>query len=365
MGCRATITILTQMSQQAQTFQQQLIDNLHTSVLLFDEELKLVYANPAAEVLLAMSLRHLLGKRVFELVQCEQDDSRNKLREVIESRNSYTEREITIRTPHHLLTVDCTVMTISESGQHTLMMELQQVDRQMRISHEEQLISQQQASQELLRGLAHEIKNPLGGLRGAAQLLEMELGDAELKEYTGVIINEADRLRKLVDRMLGPNKLPNLAELNIHEVLERVRHLVKAESGDQLSIVRDYDPSIPLLKGDSDQLIQAFLNVARNAARALNNRGEMTLRTRVLRQFTLGNQRHRLVAKIEISDNGPGIPHAIRETLFLPMITASDGGMGLGLSIAQSLIARFHGLIECDSKPGKTTFTIYLPVEND
>ncbi len=353
------------MSQQAQKFQRQLIDNLHTSVLLFDEEHSLVYANPAAEVLLAMSLRHLLGKRVFELVQCEQDDSRNKLREVIESRNSYTEREITIRTPHHLLTVDCTVMTISESGQHTLMMELQQVDRQVRISHEEQLISQQQASQELLRGLAHEIKNPLGGLRGAAQLLEMELGDAELREYTGVIINEADRLRNLVDRMLGPSKLPKLAELNIHEVLERVRQLVRAESGEQLSMVRDYDPSIPLLKGDSDQLIQAFLNIARNAARALDNRGEITLRTRILRQFTLGNQRHRLVAKIEISDNGPGIPDAIRETLFLPMISASGGGMGLGLSIAQSLIARLHGLIECDSKPGKTIFTIYLPVEND
>ena len=245
------------------------------------------------------------------------------------------------------------------------MMELQQVDRQVRISHEEQLISQQQASQELLRGLAHEIKNPLGGLRGAAQLLEMELDNAELKEYTGVIINEADRLRNLVDRMLGPSKLPNFAELNIHEVLERVRQLVKAESGEQLSIVRDYDPSIPLLKGDSDQLIQALLNIVRNGARALNNRGEMRLRTRVLRQFTLGNKRHRLVAKIEISDNGPGIPHAIRKTLFLPMISASDDGMGLGLSIAQSLIARFHGLIECDSEPGNTTFTIYLPVEND
>ncbi|HBH35283.1 MAG TPA: nitrogen regulation protein NR(II) [Gammaproteobacteria bacterium] len=353
------------MSQQAQKLQQQLIDNLHTSVLLFDDELTLVYANPAAEVLFAMSLRHMLGKSVFELVQCEKGDSRNQLREVIESGNSYTEREITIRTPHHPLTVDCTVMTISEFGQDTLMMELQQVDRQLRISHEEQLISQQQASQELLRGLAHEIKNPLGGLRGAAQLLEMELGDAELKEYTGVIISEADRLRNLVDRMLGPSKLPNFAELNIHEVLERVRQLVRAESGEQLTIVRDYDPSIPLLKGDSDQLIQALLNIVRNGARALNNRGEMTLRTRVLRQFTLGNQRHRLVAKIEISDNGPGIPHAIRETLFLPMITASDDGMGLGLSIAQSLIARLHGLIECDSKPGKTTFTIYLPMDNE
>ena len=353
------------MSPQAQTFQQQLIDNLHTSVLLFDEKLKLVYVNPAAEVLLGMSLRNLLGKQVFELVQCEQDDSRQKLREVIESRSSYTERAITIRTPHHLLTVDCTVMTISESGQHTLMMELQRVDRQMRISHEEQLISQQQASQELLRGLAHEIKNPLGGLRGAAQLLEMELGDVELKEYTNVIISEADRLRNLVDRMLGPNKLPNFAELNIHEVLERVRQLVRAESGEQLHIVRDYDPSIPLLKGDSDQLIQAFLNIARNAARVLENDGEITLRTRILRQFTVGNQRHRLVAKIDISDNGPGIPHAIRETLFLPMISASADGMGLGLSIAQSLIARFQGLIECDSKPGNTTFTIYLPVEND
>lgn len=353
------------MSRQAQYFQQQLIDNLHTSVLLFDEALALVYANPAAEVLLAMSLRNLLGKQLFELVHCQQDDSHTKLREVIKTGSSYTEREIMIRTPHHMLTVDCTVMTILESGEYTLMMELQQVDRQLRISHEEQLINQQQASQELLRGLAHEIKNPLGGLRGAAQLLEMELGNAGLKEYTGVIINEADRLRNLVDRMLGPSKLPQLAELNVHEVLERVRQLVSAESGDQLIIVRDYDPSIPLLKGDSDQLIQAFLNIARNAARALDNCGQIILRTRVLRQFTLGNRRHRLVAKIDISDNGPGIPDSIRETLFLPMISASDGGMGLGLSIAQSLIARLQGLIECDSEQGKTTFTIYLPVEHD
>ncbi|MEN8212842.1 MAG: nitrogen regulation protein NR(II) [Pseudomonadota bacterium] len=353
------------MSQQIQQFQQQLIDNLHTAVLLFDDALALIYANPAAEVMFSMSLAHLHGKRIFELVQCEQGDSRKHLREVIESRNSYTEREIAIRTPHHLLTVDCTVMTISESGQDTLMMELQQVDRHLRISHEELLISQQQASQELLRGLAHEIKNPLGGLRGAAQLLEMELGDAELKEYTGVIINEADRLRNLVDRMLGPSKLPNFTVLNIHEVLERVYQLVAAESGDQLKIVRDYDPSIPPLHGDSDQLIQALLNITRNALRALENQGEITLRTRVLRNFTIGSHRHRLVAKIEISDNGPGIPEKIRETLFLPMISASSNGTGLGLSIAQSLIAGHHGLIECDSEPGETTFTIYLPVDHE
>lgn len=353
------------MAQLENPLQQQLIDNLHTAVLLFDQELKLIYANTSAEMLLSMSLKHLLGKLVFDLIQCKSRDSRRHLRDVIQSRNSYTEREITIHTPYRQLTVDCTVMTISDADKEMLLVELLRVDRQLRISNEEQLIRQQRASQELLRGLAHEIKNPLGGIRGAAQLLDMELRDAELKEYTQVIISEADRLRKLVDRMLGPNSLPKLAELNIHEVLERVSKLICAESGDELVIVRDYDPSIPMLQGDFDQLIQALLNIARNAARAMHNQGVLTLRTRVLRHLTLGNRRHRLVAKIEISDNGPGIPEAVRETLFLPMISASNDGMGLGLSIAQSLIARFDGLIECDSEPGNTTFTIYIPMENE
>jgi two-component system nitrogen regulation sensor histidine kinase GlnL len=232
----------------------------------------------------------------------------------------------------------------------------------MRISNEEQLLVQQQSSQELVRGLAHEIKNPLGGIKGAAQLLDLELED-DLREYTRVIIGEADRLKNLVNRLLGPNQLPKVAELNIHEVLERVRQLLKVEYGDRLNLVFDYDPSIPSIVGDAEQLIQAILNIAKNAARELDEEGELMFRTRILRQFTIGSQRHRLVAQIDIEDNGPGIPDELRETVFLPMVSGSAEGVGLGLSISQSLVARHNGLIEFESKPGKTVFTVYLPVE--
>ncbi len=217
----------------------------------------------------------------------------------------------------------------------------------------------------MVRGLAHEIKNPLGGLRGAAQLLQAELGSEELREYTQIIIQEADRLQELVNRMLGPNRRPSYAPINIHHVLERVRTLVLAETGERITIRRDYDPSIPELSGDSDQLIQAVLNIVRNAVRALGDTGTVTLRTRIQRQLTIGHGRHRLAAQIDIIDNGPGIPPEIAETLFLPMVTAGTGGMGLGLSIAQSLINQHQGLIECNSRDGETTFTIFLPLEDD
>ncbi|MCB1725943.1 MAG: PAS domain-containing sensor histidine kinase, partial [Gammaproteobacteria bacterium] len=209
---------------------------------------------------------------------------------------------------------------------------------------------------------AHEIKNPLGGLRGAAQLLESELDSAELQEYTHIIIQEADRLQELVNRMLGPNRRPSFEPVNIHHVLERVRTLVLAETAERMTIIRDYDPSIPELIGDHDQLIQAMLNVVRNAARALGESGTVTLRTRIQRQLTIGNERYRLAAKIDIIDDGPGIPPEIADTLFLPMVTAGTGGMGLGLSIAQSLINQHRGLIECNSRQGETVFTIFLPV---
>jgi two-component system, NtrC family, nitrogen regulation sensor histidine kinase GlnL len=252
-----------------------------------------------------------------------------------------------------------------EAGERLTIVELQQVDRQLRIRRETQLIRQQAATRDLVRGLAHEIKNPLGGLRGAAQLLAAELPEPELQEYTYIIIEEADRLQTLVNRMLGPNRRPDFRPLNVHHVLERVRSLVLAEPDHhQLHIVRDYDPSIPDLIGDMDQLIQAVLNIVKNAAKALHGEGEIQLRTRVARNFTIGNERHRLVAHVEIQDDGPGIPSEISDTLFLPMVTSGDG-MGLGLSIAQSLITQHRGLIECHSRPGHTVFTILLPVAAD
>ena len=352
------------MTSQPNRLHELILENLHTSVLLFDERFQIIYVNHAAEMLFAMSARVMLGKQVEEIMQCENQETIEQLHNVLETGNPYTGREIAIRTPSQRLTVDCTVVPLDEpDAPRALLVELQQIDRQIRITHEEQLISQQQAAQELVRGLAHEIKNPLGGIRGAAQLLELELNEDDLKEYTRVIMKEADRLRNLVNRLLGPNQLPKVEELNIHEVLERVRQLLRVEYGDNLNLHFDYDPSIPPIMGDADQLIQAILNIAANAARELGEDGELTLRTRVLRQFTIGNRRYKHVAEIDIEDNGPGIPPELRETLFLPMVSGSADGAGLGLSIAQSMVARHGGLIEFESEPGRTVFMVYLPVE--
>jgi two-component system nitrogen regulation sensor histidine kinase GlnL len=348
--------------------QQRILENLSTAVLLLDKALCLRYMNPAAEMLFEVSVRHMVGNPAELLIHCDEGVTRESLLQALETGHPFTERELNLSLPDSKrTTVDCTVIPLHESDEDSgLLIEIQQIDRQLRISREEHLLSQHQAAQELIRGLAHEIKNPLGGLRGAAQLLEQELPDPALMEYTQIIINEADRLKNLVNRMLGSNRLPTLQEVNIHSLLERVRNLVLVESQQKLTIIRDYDPSIPDLLVDRDSVIQALLNILRNAAREISGdpQGQITLHTRILRQFTIGNRRYRLVAQIGIEDNGPGIPESIREKLFYPMVTASEDGVGLGLSIAQSLINQHGGLIECTSEPGKTLFSVLLPVEN-
>jgi len=243
------------------------------------------------------------------------------------------------------------------------LVELQQIDRHLRISKEEQLLAQQSTSRMLIKGLAHEIKNPLGGIRGAAQLLEFELDAHELKEYTQIIIQESDRLKALIDKMLGPNKPSNKETLNIHEVLERVRQLVNIEVNNNIKILTDYDPSIPDLKADKNQLIQAVLNIVQNAVQAIQHDGQIIFKTRIKRHLTIGRKRHKLTAKIDIIDNGPGISDELMSQIFYPMITSRPEGTGLGLSIAQSLVNQHSGLIECESEPRNTVFTIYLPLE--
>ena len=262
--------------------------------------------------------------------------------------------------------VDLIVNPVADDGSGLrLIVELQTVDRLLRISREEGITHAQETTRTVIRGLAHEIKNPLGGVRGAAQLLAKELPDERLREYTQIIIREADRLRDLVDRLLGSHHQLALAQLNIHEILEHVRNLIGAESGNRVTTIRDYDPSIPELPGDRSQLIQAVLNVMRNALQAARRPEDckITLRTRSQRQFTIGAVRHRLVCRIDISDNGPGIPPELLHAIFVPMVTGRAEGTGLGLSIAQSVINRHGGLIECESEPGATSFTIYLPME--
>lgn len=255
-------------------------------------------------------------------------------------------------------------------AEHTgeILVELWPLEAQARQDREERLREQALANKELIRNLAHEIKNPLGGIRGAAQLLEMELDNPELTEYTQVIIHEADRLQSLVDRLLAPHRHPHLVgDVNIHEVCERVRSLVLVEYPQGLRVQRDYDTSIPEFRGDRAQLIQALLNIVQNAAQVLTDRiavGDalITLSTRVARQVTFGRQRYRLALELHVIDNGPGVPEAIKERIFYPLVTGRDGGSGLGLTLAQTFVQRHHGLIECDSVPGRTDFRILIPL---
>ena len=342
-----------------------ILDNLNTAVLLFDGDLRLIYINPAGEMLFDVSSRHILGQKACDLVPCPDQDVEERLRSALRTRHPFTERELNIvLADGRTITVNCTVLPLHHFEAHSeLLVELHQVDQQLRITREEQLLSQHQATQALIRGLAHEIKNPLGGLRGAAQLLEAELPDPALREYTRIIIDEADRLQTLMNRMLGPNRMPQPRLVNIHYVLEHVRGLLLAESPDGPGILRDYDPSLPEIRADQDRLIQALLNIARNAVAAAGKDGTLILRTRAQRQFTIGNKRHRLVMQVEVEDNGPGVPEALRDRIFFPMVSGHHGGTGLGLPIAQELVNQHGGLIECESRPGQTRFLVYLPLE--
>jgi two-component system nitrogen regulation sensor histidine kinase GlnL len=249
-----------------------------------------------------------------------------------------------------------------------VIVELLPIEQQTRQEREERLVDQAQANKELIRNLAHEIKNPLGGIRGAAQLLEMELDSKDLTEYTQVIIREADRLQTLVDRLLAPHRRPHVVtDVNIHEVCERVRSLILAEFPRGLRVQRDYDTSLPEFRGDFEQLIQAVLNIAHNAALALTDRitqGDaiITLRTRVARQITVSKQRFRLALELHVIDNGPGVPESLKDRLFSPLVSGRDGGSGLGLNLAQTFVQQHQGLIECDSVPGLTDFKIVIPL---
>jgi two-component system nitrogen regulation sensor histidine kinase GlnL len=347
------------------SFYRRILDNLTDAVLLFDQQLSLVYINMPGEILFAISARQVLGSKAQHVFFFSDSVTEEDLLRVIDTGSSLTKRNVTINAQLQPMTVNVTLSPVFDDESARVLIEVQQVDRHLRISMEEQLMAQQTAARMLLRGLAHEIKNPLGGLRGAAQLLHAELGDEELREYTRIIIDESDRLQSLVDRMLAPNKPPKMDLLNIHRVLERVRQLVQVEAPPKVSIVRDYDPSIPSVLGDADQLIQAILNVVRNAAQAVGQEGTITIRTRIHRQVTLGNRRHALAAKIDVIDDGPGIKPELLGQIFYPMVTGRAEGTGLGLSIAQSLISQHGGLVECASTPGYTVFSIYLPLEKE
>jgi two-component system nitrogen regulation sensor histidine kinase GlnL len=341
------------------------LDHMTTAVLLFDAGTTLVGMNPAAEELLDMSLNKISGVTLTGLFD-HAEIYESAMRRVLASEQPITEREMSLGVPGvGSLTVDCVMTPIgrgSTLGEPAVLVELIPLDRHKQISREERLVADSESARQVLRGLAHEIRNPLGGLRGAAQLLERELTDEALREYTRVIVREADRLQNLMDRMLGPRTPPRMRALNIHEVTERVYALVSAEAPAGVRVEKDYDPSIPELDADPELLIQAVLNVARNAVEAVDGRGRVVLRTRIHRQFTIGHRHHGLVARIDVVDDGPGVPAALSERVFYPLVTGRADGSGLGLSIAQSLVNQHGGLIEYRSRSGSTTFSILLPV---
>lgn len=345
-----------------------LMEHLSTAVALLDEQLRVLYMNPAAEMLLATSLGKASGVSFPDCAGGDADLAR-ALEWSLKDGSSLTRRKARLATGlEREVTVDYTVTPLNPRVMDAaLLVELQQLDRILRISREEGLLHAREATRALVRGVAHELKNPLGGIRGSAQLLERSLPDPALAEYTRVIIDEADRLRNLADRMLGPRRAARMTPVNVHECLEHVRHLALAEAADQVRVERDYDPSLPEVPADRDQLIQVLLNLVRNAIQAMTEAKTadpvLLLHTRVLRQYTIGARRHRLVAAIAVEDNGPGIPEELRETLFYPMVSGRAHGSGLGLSIAQSIVSQHRGLLECESEPGRTRFTLLLPLE--
>ena len=340
------------------------LELLATAVLLLTETLAISYANPAAENLFELSRRQLVGNSIRDLFG-EAPALFHAIDKALSSGASYTEQELELGvTGKARLHLSCTVSMI-DSNHATLLLEFRHIDQQLKIAREERLLEQQQANRELIRSLAHEIKNPLGGIRGAAQLLERELDRPPLIEYTQVIIGEADRLQTLVNRLLTPHRLPMYRRTNIHELLARVSSLVQAEFPD-VAIQPDFDISLPELEADAEQVTQALLNVVRNAAQALQSvtrRREIRLTTRVARSVTLAKRRYRLALAVSVEDNGPGIPEDLRERIFYPLVSGREGGSGLGLTIAQTFIAQHNGTIECESVPGCTVFTILLPLE--
>jgi two-component system nitrogen regulation sensor histidine kinase GlnL len=340
-----------------------ILDHLTTAVLLFDNHLILTYINTAGEMILTDSARHLVGHDAQHLFKASNPTLFANLNQCLTMAEPLVDNSTFFNRMGQSVTLNLSATPLLHNDQvQEVLVELQQIDNHLRISKDEQLLTQQNTARLLVRGLAHEIKNPLGGLRGAAQLLDLELQSPELKEYTRIIIAESDRLQGLMDKMLGPNKLPNKKALNIHEVLERVRNVVQAESIGNLSIQCDYDPSIPDINADKDQLIQALLNITRNAVQATDGKGHIIIKTRIHRHITIGRKRYKLAIKCDIIDDGPGIDQEMMKQIFYPMITGRANGTGLGLSISQALINQHNGLIECNSESGYTVFSIFLPL---
>ena len=331
--------------------------------MILDSSLLILDLNPAAENILGVSVQRARGASLLRLLD-DEPELRDILARVMQTGDHYANELHLGPTEIHAdeRIVDCRVSPI-ELDDAALLVEMTDVTRRSRISRENALLIQHGAGRQMIRQLAHEIKNPLGGIRGAAQLLERQLEAGELREYTDVVISETDRLAGLVDTLLGPGGPPNKQPVNVHELLEYVARLVEAENPRGLAFVRDYDPGLPLIDLDRDQVIQALLNLVNNAAAALEGQGKITLRSRAVTNFTIGDTRHRVIASIEIEDDGPGIPPDMQDSVFYPLVTGRPDGTGLGLPAAQELLSRHGGLIEFESRPGRTVFFVRIPLD--
>ncbi len=342
-----------------------LLDALSTGIVVLDAQLCVVYANVAAQGLLAMSFNQARGRPYADLF-ADSDGLIATLKRARDTGDVYSEREVTVRpaaTPRETRVLDITITPLDSLTGTKLLLELSDETQRTRLTRESELRARLEGSRMMTRQLAHEIRNPLGGLRGAAQLLERELASPALREYTGVIISEADRLTALVDSMAGPMRHPQKTRMNVHEICEHVHHLLRGEARATVLVERDYDPSVPDGDFDRNQLVQALLNLARNALQAIGDRGRITLRTRIVGNAHIGLERHRLAVRIEVEDNGPGVPESLRGSLFYPLVTGRANGTGLGLAVAQEIVTRNAGAIEFQSEPGRTVFCMLLPLE--
>jgi len=344
-----------------------LLDALSTGIIILDAQLCPVYANVAAQDLLAFSLKMARGRPCADFLHDSEGLTRI-LKRALASGQGIADRELAVRTaasPREVRTLDVTITPLAGLTGMQLLLELADTTQRQRITRENDLLARLDGSRLMVAQLAHEIKNPLGGLRGAAQLLERELPAAALREYTRVIIGEADRLTALVDSMAGPGRAPSRSVLNVHEICEHVYHLLRAEAPAGIVIERDYDPSLPDARLDRNQLIQALLNVTRNALQAQGDLGRIVLRTRARSNVSIGSVLHHLVASVQVEDAGPGVPPQLRSSIFYPLVTGRANGTGLGLAVAQDLVTRNGGIIEFESELGRTVFTLLLPLGDD
>jgi len=345
-------------------YQQSVVNQLVTAVIILNADLNIVYVNPAAEALLNKGL-YRLYLTAAEIIFGNTTINTARLQQLLATGQEFTDSDIAIEfTESHRFTAEITASSVEFDRVAHVLLELKQIDQQKQISLE--VFQQQQwiAARDLIKGLAHEIKNPLGGLRGAAQLLSKEISSQQ-QEYTAMIIEQADRLTNLVDRLLGPNQLPQIEPQNIHSVLEKVCQLVSFSNGQKINLRRDYDPSIPAVECDQEKLQQAVLNIVNNAIQAIDNENTITLKTRIASNATIHGKRVKLAIHISIIDDGPGIPLKIQDTLFYPMVSGRSNGTGLGLSISQTLINQHQGKLSCRSRPGHTEFSILLPLQQE